>query len=160
MVGVSYRIFRVFKKITLWYSMSLGSIQLFSSENCNSRNLPSDCRVVGSNPPPYKKFYLWKKWFSLSQIKFFGLTFDSPGEIAPKLAKISPKTWFDLKKITFSEVKFLVVRGSNPPPPPTSTRQITILLVANVYLCGIVWHCIKNGLLILGTPYLFNFKLF
>ena len=36
--------------------MSLGSIQLFSSEYWNSRNLPSDCRVVGSNTTPTRNF--------------------------------------------------------------------------------------------------------
>ena len=73
--------------------MSLGSIQLFSSEYWNSRKLPSDCRVVGSNTTPTRNFTSEKVIFSsLSQIKFFWLSFASVGENAPRLAKVSQKT--------------------------------------------------------------------
>ena len=71
--------------------MSLGSIQLFSSEYWNSRKLPSDCRVVGSNTTPTRNFTSEKVIFSKSN-QIFWLTFARLGENAPRLAKVSQKT--------------------------------------------------------------------
>ena len=72
--------------------MSLGSIQLFSSEYWNSRNLSSDCRLVGSNTTPTRNFTSDKVIFSKSNQVFFWLSFASVGENAPRLAKVSQKT--------------------------------------------------------------------
>ena len=71
--------------------MSLGSIQLFSSEHWNSRKLPSDCRVVGSNTTPTRNFTSEKVIFSKSN-QVFLLSFASVGENAPGLANVSQKT--------------------------------------------------------------------
>ena len=71
--------------------MSLGSIQLFCSEYWNSRKLPIDCRVVGSNPTPTRNFTSEKVIFSKSN-QIFWLTFARLGENAPRLAKVSQKT--------------------------------------------------------------------
>ena len=50
--------------------MILGSIQLLSSEYWNSRNLPSDCRVVGLNTPATRNFTSEKVIFSESNQVF------------------------------------------------------------------------------------------
>ena len=71
--------------------MSLRSIQLFSGEYWNSRKLPSDCRVVGSNTTPTRNFTFEKVIFSKSN-QVFWLSFASEGENVPKLAKVSQKT--------------------------------------------------------------------
>ena len=71
--------------------MSLGSIQLFSSEYWNNRNLPSDCRAVGSNTTPTRNFTSEKVIFSKSN-QIFWLTFASLGENGHRLAKVSQKT--------------------------------------------------------------------
>ena len=53
--------------------MSLGSIQLFSSEYWNSRNMPSDCSVVGWNPPfPTRNFISEKSDFLYVKSNFLG----------------------------------------------------------------------------------------
>ena len=71
--------------------MSLGSIQLFSSEYWNSRNLLSDCSVVGLNTTPTRNFTSEKVIFSKSN-QVFLLSFASLDENAHRLAKVSQKT--------------------------------------------------------------------
>ena len=85
---------------------------------CETSSIVSCLVLVGGGgggvrTPPTRNFTSEKVIFSKSN-QVFWLTFASLGAFSPSLAKVSQNIWFDLEKITFSEVKFLVGVGFEP----------------------------------------------